>query len=564
MDLQPGARVGSYEIVGLLGAGGMGEVYRARDTRLGREVALKALPASVSQDAERLARFDREARLLAALNHSGIGAIYGIEESERGPLLVLELVPGVTLEHRIARGALPFHEAVSICRQIADAVAFAHAHGVVHRDLKPANVKCTPDGRVRVLDFGLAKAVTAEPGAGGLEDATRTGGATREGTILGTPAYMSPEQARGQDVDRRSDIWSLGLILYEALAGSNPFQRGTSSDTLVAVLQQELDWSVVPASTPAPIRALLRRCLERDRDRRMHDMVDVRIELEEALTSAGETPVEAGSALRHVNARGFEIGAAAVVVLAAIFHLVVLPRLIEPLAALYAGVAMTLSLPLRVYLNADRWAGLLLAAVGLIWGVYSIAGRPFLARVRTKALLATAAAVVVSTLGGLWLVAEQAVVHAMRLGLGGRAQLMTRDLASLQIAAGQPALAVALMDPGHTRDYPVGELVGWNAPGNVFQLAEAYRALGDVEAARRLYGRALEAATVFDETLSERVLAEQASWQAQSGADLTMWSPTVTQLRSLPDVLRTVARERLRQLGEEQPAGGKVAAPAPN
>ena len=564
MDLQPGARVGPYEIVGLLGAGGMGEVYRARDTRLGREVALKALPVSVSQDAERLARFEREARLLAALNHSGIGAIYGIEESERGPLLVLELVPGVTLEHRIARGALPLHEAVSVCRQIADAVAFAHAHGVVHRDLKPANVKCTPDGRVRVLDFGLAKAVTAEPGAGGLEDATRTGGATREGTILGTPAYMSPEQARGLDVDRRSDIWSLGLILYEALAGSNPFQRGTSSDTLVAVLQQELDWSAVPASTPSPIRALLRRCLERDRDRRMHDMVDVRIELEEALTSAGETPVEAGSARRHVNARGLEIGAAAVVVLAAIFHLAVLPRLIEPLAALYAGLAMALSLPLRVYLHANRWAGLLLAAVGLIWGAYGIAGRPFLSRVRTKALLATAAAVVVWTLAGLWLLAEQAVVHAMRLGLGGRAQLMTRDLASLQIAAGQPALAVALMDPGHTRDYPVGELVGWSAPGNVFQLAEAYRAIGDVEAARRLYGRALEAATVFDETLSERVLAEQASWQAQSGADLTRWSPTVTQLRSLPDVLRTVARERLRQLGEEQPAGGKAAAPAPN
>src|SRR5262249_16142680 len=280
MELRPGVRVGAFEILGLLGSGGMGEVHRARDTRLGREVAVQVLPASLVHDPGRRARFDREARLLAALNHPGIGAIHGIEDTPEGPLLVLELVPGNTLEDRVLRGPLPLAEALAVCRQIADAVAFAHAQGIIHRDLKPANVKYARDGRAKVLDFGLAKAVEGQSQSQ-RDEPTITQPDTRERPILGTPAYMSPEQAQGRELDRRTDVWSLGCILYELLTGRRLFQKTTTTETLAAVLTREPDWSALPSSTPVAIRTLLRRCLQRDRDRRIHDMADVRLELEE-------------------------------------------------------------------------------------------------------------------------------------------------------------------------------------------------------------------------------------------------------------------------------------------
>jgi serine/threonine protein kinase len=262
----------------------MGQVWRARDANLGREVAIKALPEEFSRDPERLARFDREAKTLAALNHSSIAAIYGLEESEGARLLVLELVDGETLAERLAAGPLPADEALGLCRQIAEALEAAHEKGIVHRDLKPANVKVTPAGKVKVLDFGLAKAFGAE-GAGARDvshSPTVTSGGTKGGVILGTAAYMSPEQARGKAVDRRSDIWSFGCVLYECLTGRRAFDGETVSDIMVSVLTREPDWSALPAGTPARVRDLLRRCLRKDPEKRLHDIADARLEIEEA------------------------------------------------------------------------------------------------------------------------------------------------------------------------------------------------------------------------------------------------------------------------------------------
>ena len=564
MDLLPGVRVGAFEILGPLGSGGMGEVHRARDTRLGREVALKVLPRSLSQDAERLARFDREARLLAALNYPGIGAIYGIEESAAGPLLVLELVPGETLAGRISRGPLPLKEAVAICRQIADAVAFAHAQGIVHRDLKPANVKCTPDGRVKVLDFGLAKAVAAEPTRSEPDDATITRGDTREGAVLGTPAYMSPEQMRATEVDRRTDIWSFGCVLYEALTGRRPFHRATRTDTLVAVLEQEPDWSALPASTPSAIRELLQRCLQRDRDRRMHDMADVRIELEEAFASAIEVSVDAGSARPDPGRAGtLDLVAVGVLALSIAGNLVLRDRLVSPLATLHEELSLELPLPLRAYLISTKWGVLVLAAFALLWGAFAVIGRPFLAQARRPLLLATATVAAVATLAGLWLVAEGGVFYAMRLSLGWKATVVERDLSTLHLAAGEPGLAIALIDPQRSGDYPASKLAWWGAPGTVFQLAEAYRAAGDLDAARRLYRRAQEAATAFDELLSQEVLSQQERWQAQSGFDLAPWTPSIGHLRKLPDLVRAVANQRLQQLTSGDASARRAPTSAP-
>src|SRR5688500_16286555 len=264
MSLHSGARLGPYEILALLGAGGMGEVYRARDQRLQREVAIKVLPQSVAAAPERLARFEREAQVLASLNHPAIAAIYGLEESGPAKALVMELVDGPTLADRLANGPFSIDEALPIARQIVDALEAAHDKGVVHRDLKPANVKLTPDGHVKVLDFGLATALEPLGSADPAQSPTITAMATQHGVILGTAAYMSPEQARGGAVDKRADIWAFGCLLYEMLTGKRPFDGETISDTLAAVLRGEVSWSALPATTPPALRKLLAHCLEKD------------------------------------------------------------------------------------------------------------------------------------------------------------------------------------------------------------------------------------------------------------------------------------------------------------
>jgi len=283
MSLSSGTRLGLYEILSPLGAGGMGEVYRARDSRLHREVAIKVLPAAFAADTERLARFDREARVLASLNHPAIASIYGLEESGGTRFLVLELVEGETLAERIAAGPVPVEETLVLCRQIAEALEGAHEKGIVHRDLKPANIKVTPAGKVKVLDFGLAKAFAPETRVTDLSHSpTVTSGGTQHGVVLGTAAYMSPEQARGKPVDRRTDIWSFGCVFYELLTGRRAFEGETVSDVMVSVLSREPDWNELPADTPPRVRELLRRCLRKDPERRLHDAADARLEIEDA------------------------------------------------------------------------------------------------------------------------------------------------------------------------------------------------------------------------------------------------------------------------------------------
>jgi eukaryotic-like serine/threonine-protein kinase len=286
MGLSAGTRLGPYEIQALLGAGGMGEVYRARDTKLCRDVAIKILPEVFTSDPERLARFEREARMLAALNHPHIGAIYGVEDAQSVHALVLELVEGDTLRERLRRGPLPLSDTLAIARQIAEALEAAHERGVIHRDLKPANVKVTPEGTVKVLDFGLAKAASNDGVGFDLDQSpTITVDATIAGAILGTAAYMSPEQARGKAVDKRTDIWAFGCVLYEMLAGCRAFSGDTATDAIAAILEREPRWNRLPAATPTAVRHLLRRCLEKDPKRRLRDIGDARIELEETLAS---------------------------------------------------------------------------------------------------------------------------------------------------------------------------------------------------------------------------------------------------------------------------------------
>ena len=300
MTITPGDRLGSYEITARLGAGGMGEVWRARDTKLGREAAIKVLPTAFAEDAERLARFRREAQILASLSHPNVAAIYGLEESEGLVALAMELVPGEDLSERIARSPIPVDEALSVARQIAEALEEAHGKGVVHRDLKPANVKLTPDGKVKVLDFGLAKALSGDASAGlDSSDSSRSPTMTRQGTqagmILGTAAYMSPEQARGKPVDKRADVWSFGVVLFEMLTGKRLFAGETVSDTLAAVLRADPDWALLPRGLPAPVGDLLRRCLEREPRRRLHDVADARIVIEDVLEGRWQPPAATSS-----------------------------------------------------------------------------------------------------------------------------------------------------------------------------------------------------------------------------------------------------------------------------
>jgi eukaryotic-like serine/threonine-protein kinase len=287
MAIQSGTHLGPYEITGAIGAGGMGEVYRARDSKLGRDVAIKVLPEAFARDAARMARFQREAKLLASLDHPNIASIYGLEDSGGTPALVMQLVEGPTLADRIKAGPTPVDEAVRIARQIADALEYAHERGIIHRDLKPANVKVTNDDVVKVLDFGLAKALEGDPSSIDISTSpTISRMATQQGVLLGTAAYMSPEQAKAKTVDRRADIWAFGCVLYEMLTGKQAFPGETVTESLAAVIMKDPDLSLLPAKTPMRVRVLLQRCLQKDPKERLQAIGDARIALNEVLSGA--------------------------------------------------------------------------------------------------------------------------------------------------------------------------------------------------------------------------------------------------------------------------------------
>src|SRR3984893_12386457 len=293
MALTVGTRLGVYEILSAIGAGGMGEVYRARDTKLGRDVAIKVLPEAFAHDPDRLSRFQREAKMLASLNHPNIATIHGLEQSGGTSYLVMELVPGETLAERIKRdGPVPIEEALAIAKQIAEALEAAHEKGIIHRDLKPANVKLTPEGKVKVLDFGLAKAYAGDAETYDPKHSpTLSAAATMQGMILGTAAYMSPEQARGKTVDKRPDIWAFGCVLYKLLSRKQAFPGEDVTEILGAVVKSEPDWSRLPEATPLTIKTLIRRCLRKDKRQRIPDAGALRIEIEDAIAAPKDSGV---------------------------------------------------------------------------------------------------------------------------------------------------------------------------------------------------------------------------------------------------------------------------------
>ena len=290
MPLTPGTTLGPYQVTAKIGEGGMGEVYRARDTKLDRDVALKVLPQGFSQDPDRLARFEREAKVLASLNHPNIAAIYGLEEADDIRALVLELVEGPTLADRIKRGPIPLDEALPIAKQIAEALEAAHEAGVIHRDLKPANIKVRDDGTVKVLDFGLAKAFqpdASDPGLSQSPTISLTAAATQMGMVIGTAVYMSPEQAKGKVVDKRADVWAFGAVLYEMLAGQKPFTGTDVSDTLAAVLRIDVDFDALPGATPPRVRQVLKACLQKEPKDRVRDIGDVSLAMDGTFDTPG-------------------------------------------------------------------------------------------------------------------------------------------------------------------------------------------------------------------------------------------------------------------------------------
>src|SRR5580704_2020837 len=287
MALTAGTKLGSYEVVALVGAGGMGEVYQAHDTKLGRDVAIKVLPEAFAHDADRLSRFQREAKMLASLNHPNIATIFGLEHSDGVQYLVMEMVSGETLAERVKReGAVPFEESLTIAKQIAEALEAAHEKGIIHRDLKPANVNLTPEGKVKVLDFGLAKAFAGETATEDMGNSpTLSMAATMHGVILGTAAYMSPEQAKGKAVDKRTDIFAFGCVLYELLTGKPAFHGEDVGDILAAVVMKEPAFDALPANISPSIRVLLQRCLRKDKRQRTPDAAILRIEIEDVLAA---------------------------------------------------------------------------------------------------------------------------------------------------------------------------------------------------------------------------------------------------------------------------------------
>ena len=380
MALTPGARLGAYEIVALLGAGGMGEVYRARDSRLGRDVAIKILPDQFAADADRVARFQREAQVLASLNHPHIAQIYGVEEAPGGVrALVLELVDGPTLADRIAQGPIALDEALPIARHIAEALEAAHDTGIVHRDLKPANIKLTHDGTVKVLDFGLAKAMErdhgpAEAGHYALSQSptiTSPAMATNAGVILGTAVYMSPEQAKGKPADKRSDIWAFGCVLYEMLTGRRAFDGEDLTDVVAAVVRGEPDWSALPASVPANVRTLLKGCLQKDRKARLGDIALVRYLLDQQ--SADETARPATPAVARSGRPWRWIAAASVFAVASAVAIAIVWTMRNRDAPLASPVRLTADVGANISLLVQAGTTAVLSPDG---SVMAFAGSP--------------------------------------------------------------------------------------------------------------------------------------------------------------------------------------------
>jgi len=352
-----GQTIAHYKVTAKLGEGGMGEVYRATDTKLGRDVALKVLPAAFAQDAQRMARFQREAQVLASLNHPNIAAIYGLEHHNGTQALAMELVDGPTLAERLAQSPLPVEEVLPIAKQISEALEYAHEKGIVHRDLKPANIKITADGQVKVLDFGLAKALQDEPSSLDISNSpTLSVATTRAGIILGTAAYMSPEQARGKPVDRRADIWSFGVVLYEMLAGRQLFGGETASDVLARVITQEPDWDALPPNTPRRFRELLRRCLHKEARSRLRDIGDARLEIEAEIAApsppGGRPEVAASvSPLDALRQPAVLIGAGLLALVSSVLTWSFLPRTEAP----SDGAAVRFDLPIPKDVTLIAW-----------------------------------------------------------------------------------------------------------------------------------------------------------------------------------------------------------------
>ena len=351
-----GTTLSHYKVLEKIGQGGMGEVYRAEDTNLDREVAIKVLPEQFTQDPQRLARFEREAKLLAQLNHPNIAAIYGFEKAEGVHFLALELVPGETLAERVAKGPLPVEEALEVCRQIAEGVEAAHEKGVIHRDLKPANVKVTPEGKVKILDFGLAKAFEKEVAESDMSQSpTLTEEMTRAGVILGTAAYMSPEQAKGKPVDKRADVFAFGAMLYELLTGKRAFEGETITETIAAVLKSEPDWDALTRATPTKLRELLTGCLEKDPHDRMQHIGDARIQINKVLKDpTPASPIDVGGAAQPVRQR-WRITVGLMVLTAVVSGVAIWTLMRSPLLPPSPLKRLVLKLPASAPLEIETW-----------------------------------------------------------------------------------------------------------------------------------------------------------------------------------------------------------------
>jgi eukaryotic-like serine/threonine-protein kinase len=487
--LLAGTRVGPYEILSWLGAGAMGEVYRARDTKLLREVALKTLPEELARQPARLARLKQEARILASLNHPGIATLHGLEDSDGVPVLVMELVEGESLADRLRRGPLPFREAMAVAHQIALALEAAHEKGVLHRDLKPANIRLTPDGRVKLLDFGLARAVRAVAVDSQLD--TDTSPHSDPGAVLGTAPYMSPEQARGQDVDRRGDIWAFGCVLFEMLAGKRAFEGATFSDTVAAVLDREPDWPALPQATPLGAARLLRRCLQKDMNKRLHDVADARLELDEVLTGtvgvSGEgsedVPVETRTRTTWRKQLGSRLGWLVVGALAAGAGLWVLGTLRPSVERPVARLAIQLSPPETVAVQTASTVALSPDGKQLAY-VVKLAGPGPATRIYLRSLDRLEARPIPGTEGGRvpffspdgrWL---------------GFFLFRTRKLMKVPLSGGPP---IALCDAMEARG------ASWGPDGTIVFTRDLDSGLDGVSAA----GGAPEALTTLDPTRNE-------------------------------------------------------------